>query len=68
MSRTGEIVGFLERNSGRIILAALALTLLLVIPLLTMGTEEQASSDPAGEVYDLRDDVNDRFAPTVHAR
>jgi predicted RND superfamily exporter protein len=66
MPTTAEIVDFLGRNSGRIILAALALTLLLVIPLLAMGTEELASSDPAGEVYDLRDEINERFAPEVH--
>jgi hypothetical protein len=57
---------FLVRNSGRIILAAVVLTLLLVIPLLTMEREEQASSDPPGEVLELKNDVNDRFAPEVH--
>jgi predicted RND superfamily exporter protein len=31
-----------------------------------MGSDEQASSDPVGEVFDLRDDINDRFAPSVH--
>lgn len=45
---------------------AVVLTLLLVLPLLTMGGGEQASSDPSGEVFDLRDDINDRFAPSVH--
>ncbi len=43
-----------------------AVTLLLIIPLLTMGSDEQASSDPAGEVFDLMEDINDRFAPRVH--
>ena len=57
---------FLVRHSGKVILAVVAATLLLIIPLLTMGTDEQASSDPSGEVYDLRDDINDRFAPTIH--
>ncbi|MEE9594634.1 MAG: efflux RND transporter permease subunit [Candidatus Hydrothermarchaeales archaeon] len=40
--------------------------MLLIIPLLTMGSDEQASSDPAGEVFDLMEDINDRFAPRVH--
>ena len=57
---------FLERNSGKVISVAVALTLLLCIPLLIMGTDEQASSDPAGEIFDLRDDISDRFAPRVH--
>ena len=63
---SAKVGSFLERYSGRVILAAVALTVLLVVPLLTMGTDEQASSDPAGEVFDLRDDINDRFAPRVH--
>jgi predicted RND superfamily exporter protein len=62
-ARVGD---FLVRNSGRVILTVVAVTLLLIIPLLAMGSDEQASSDPAGEVYDLRDDINDRFAPSVH--
>ncbi len=66
MGFLAKIGNFLERNSGKFILAAVALTLLLVIPLLAMGSEEQASSDPSGEVFELRDDINDRFAPRVY--
>ncbi len=66
-SFSARIGDFLERHSGRLILAALALTLLLVIPLLMMGSDEQASEDPTGEVFDLRDDINERFAPSVHS-
>jgi predicted RND superfamily exporter protein len=66
MSRTAEISDLLARSSGKIIIAAVTLTLLLVIPLLTMESEEQASSDPAGEVLDLKNDVNSRFTPEVH--
>ena len=65
-SFSARIGGFLERYSGRVILTAGALTLLLVIPLLIMGSDEQASEDPTGEVFDLRDDINERFAPSVH--
>ncbi|MFC2035774.1 MMPL family transporter [Chloroflexota bacterium] len=61
-----KVSAFLERNSGRVILASVVLTLLLVIPLLVMGSNEQASEDPKGEVFDLRDDINDHFAPSVH--
>lgn len=63
---SAKVGNFLVHNSGRVILAVVAVTLLLIIPLLTMGSNEQASSDPAGEVFDLRDDINDRFAPRVH--
>ncbi|UCG55107.1 MAG: MMPL family transporter, partial [Dehalococcoidia bacterium] len=57
---------FLERNSGRTIFVAVAITVLLIIPLLTMESEEQASSDPAGEVFYLRDAINESFPPTIH--
>ena len=63
---SAKVGDFLVRNAGRVILAVVVVTLLLVIPLLTMGTDEQASSDPAGEMFDMRDDINDRFAPRVH--
>ena len=65
-SFSARIGDFLERHSGRLILAALALTLLLVIPLMVMGSDQEASQDPTGEVFDLRDDINDRFAPRIH--
>ena len=61
-----KVSDFLVRNSGRVIITVMAATILLIIPLLIMTSDEQASSDPAGEVYDLRDDINDRFAPSVH--
>jgi len=63
---SAKVGDFLVRNAGRVILAMVVVTLLLVIPLLTMGSDEQASSDPAGEMFDMRDDINDRFAPRVH--
>jgi len=65
-SFSARIGDFLERHSGRVILTAGALTLFLVIPLVVMGSDEQASEDPVGEVFDLRDDINERFAPRVH--
>jgi predicted RND superfamily exporter protein len=45
---------------------AIVITLLLCVPLLIMGTDEQASSDPSGEVFELRDDINTRFSPSVY--
>ena len=56
----------LERYSGRLILAAVALTLLLVIPLMALAPEENASSDPGGDVFELQDDIDDRFESLIH--
>ena len=66
MNRFFRISEAFERYSGWIILAAVAITLLLIIPLLTMGTDEDASGEPGGQVFDLRDDINDRFPPRTH--
>ncbi len=63
MAKIGD---FLERHSAKVILTALILTLLLFIPLAFMANDELASEDPGGEVFDLRDDVNERFAPSIH--
>ena len=56
-----KIGDLLERHSGRFILAGVALTLLLFVPLLALTPDEDASSDPAGDVFALRDELNDRF-------
>ena len=61
-----RISGFLERRAGFVIAAALALTLLLVIPLLVMEPDEEASSDPKGRVFDLQDTLDRRFQTAVH--
>ena len=61
-----KVSAFLEQYSGGVILIVVAATLLLIIPLLAMGNDEQASSDPTGEVFDLRDDINERFALNIH--
>ena len=58
---------FLERRSGWFILAILAITALLIIPLLTMAPEEEASDNPGGQVFDLQEDIDNRFPPSVHS-
>ena len=65
-TRSTGIAETLERFSGRIIVGAVVITMLLAIPLLTMAREEQASQDPAGEVFELRDDLDERLQGPVH--
>ena len=62
-----RLVDTLASNSGRVILAAVALTLLLIIPLVAMAPEEEASSDPGGDVFELQDDIDDRFESLIHS-
>ena len=62
-----KISAFLEQHSGRVILGVIVITSLLVIPLLAMVPEEDASGDPGGLVFDLQADIDQRFPPSVHA-
>ena len=62
-----RVVGNLESHSGKVILAAVALTLLLIIPLVAMAPGEEASSDPGGDVFELQDEIDDRFESLIHS-
>ena len=57
----------IERNAGRILAAILAVTALLVIPLLAMEPEHTANQDPQAEVFETQDLVEDRFRSSVYA-
>ena len=67
MNAFTRLTELLDPYSGSFILAAVALTLLLVIPLVAMAPEDDASSDPGGDVIDLQDDIDDRFESLIHA-
>ena len=64
---SAKVGDLLDRYSGRFILAAVALTILLIVPLVAMAPEEDASSDPGGDVIELQDDIDDRFASLIDA-
>ena len=67
MNAATRLAELLERYSGRIILAAVAITLLLVVPLMAMAPDDDASSDPGGDVFELQDDIDDRFESFIHS-
>ena len=58
---------FLQERSVLVVSLLLGITLLLIIPMLTMSTSEVPSLDPPGEVIDLRDTIDQRFAFPFHA-
>ncbi len=64
---SAKVGDLLDRHSGRFILAAVALTLLLIVPLVAIAPEEDASSDPGGDVTELQDDIDDRFESLIDA-
>lgn len=53
---------FLVQRSGAIIGTAVVLTLLLILPMHFMASDEAASTEPGGEVFDLRDEIDARLA------
>ena len=61
-----KIAKYLEQYSGWVILALLGVTLLLIIPMLTMASDEFASLDPSDEVVELQDDIDQRFSFPIH--
>ena len=57
---------FLERRSGWIIVGVGLATFLLLLPLMALAPEEQASTEPGGPVFELRDLVNERFPDELY--
>ena len=57
---------FLERRSGWIVTGIITATLLLLIPLIALHPDEQASTEPGGPIFDLRDLVEERFPAAIY--
>ena len=57
---------FLERHSGWMVTGMITATLLLLIPLIVLHPDEQASTEPGGPIFDLRDLVEERFPPAIY--
>lgn len=57
---------FLERRSGWIVTGIVLATILLLLPLVALAPGEQASTEPGGPVFDLRDLVNERFPDELY--
>jgi len=58
---------FLQEHSVLVVSVLLGITLLLIIPMLAMPAREIPSLDPPGEVIDLGDTIEQRFAFPFHA-
>jgi len=67
---SGPVVRFAEfaaRHGRAVVAGALVLTALLAVPFLTFGSDELASQEPAGAVFDARDALDERFGGNVIA-
>jgi predicted RND superfamily exporter protein len=56
---------FLARHASAIIVAATLVTTLLVLPMLLLASDDVASTEPGGEVFDLRDAIDASLASTA---
>lgn len=62
---SGQFFLSFTQRTPLLILAILAISAALAVPLLTMAPDESASTEPSGAVFDARDKINDRFAGSV---
>jgi len=60
------IANFLANHPYLILIITLFLTLILISPLFFGAPTEQASSNPPGEVYELQEEINDKFPTPFH--
>ena len=61
-----RFAGLLTRHSTGAMAVILLVTALLVLPVFLMHPDQQASQEPGGPVFDLRDKVNAQFPAQVH--
>ena len=61
-----RVAGFLTSHSTGTIAVILAISTLLLLPTFLLRPTEQASQEPGGPVFDLRDKVNSQFPAQVH--
>ena len=60
------IANFLANHPYLILIITLCLTLILVFPLFFLAPNEQASSNPPGEVYELQEEIDVKFPTPFH--
>jgi uncharacterized protein len=64
-TRSWSLAGWAAGHSSLVIAGAVAITLALSFPFLAMGSDELASQEPAGPVFEARDELEDRFGAGV---
>lgn len=65
LSTRRTIFARIRERASWVILAAIVVTGLLAVPFLTMATDESASQEPGGVVFEARDRIEERFVPRV---
>ncbi|SVA71412.1 uncharacterized protein METZ01_LOCUS124266, partial [marine metagenome] len=57
---------YVADHSILVIVTIIAITILLVYPMIRMEPTQQASPNPPGEVYDMQADIDDKFPTPLH--
>src|SRR3546814_10008118 len=57
---------WLDRHARLVMWGAVALTALLVVPLVVMEPRGEASQDPSGRVFDLQERIDNSFSSPSH--
>ena len=65
-SLSDRVSAFFVAHSGYTITVILAISALLLLPTLLLQPTEQASQEPGGPVFDLRDKLNVQFPSPLH--
>jgi predicted RND superfamily exporter protein len=60
-----RIGSFARRRSGWVIWGTLLLSLLLLFPVFALAPTQRASDEPGGAVFDIGDEVEDKFPPAA---
>ena len=60
-----HFASFTARHGRAVIVGAVVLTALLAVPFLAFGSDEIASQEPTGAVFDARDALDERFGGDV---
>ena len=66
MNLNKSIAIFLANRPYLILSTVALLTLVLIFPLFLLAPEEQASSNPPGEVYELQKEIDSKFPTPLH--
>ncbi|MGA1820129.1 MAG: efflux RND transporter permease subunit [Thermoplasmatota archaeon] len=53
----------MEKRAVWIVIFTIAVTMVLLVPLLFMAPDRQASGEPGGEVFDIAEKIDDRLPP-----
>ena len=59
-------MNFLAERTLPVVSVVLIVTLLLLYPMFQMAPSLQASPNPPGEVFELQQDINDKFPNSIH--